>query len=74
MIIKSDALSCLLWPFVALGQLTSSCLGTIFRLMAVLLGFFLIVAGLVISFTIVGLVIGIPMIILGVLLMARGVL
>jgi hypothetical protein len=42
------------------------------RLVAVIIGFGLLVAGIMLCFTIVGLVIGIPLIIFGFLLMVRG--
>ena len=65
-------MSCLLWPFVMVWKLLAGVIRLTGRLVAVITGFVLMVAGIMRCFTIVGLVIGIPLIIFGFLLMVRG--
>ncbi|MRR09257.1 hypothetical protein EG831_04060 [bacterium] len=65
-------MSCLTWPFVALWRLLAGILRLTGRLLAVLIGFVLMAAGVMLCFTIVGLVAGIPLAVAGALLMARG--
>lgn len=67
-----EAMSCLTWPFVALWKLLAGIMRLTGRLLAVLLGFALMTAGIALCFTIVGLVAGIPLAIAGGLLMVRG--
>ena len=73
MMTKPENLSCLLWPVIIVWRLSHSCLSIVVRLAAVVAGGLLIAAGILVSSTLVGLIVGIPMIILGVLLMVRGV-
>jgi hypothetical protein len=61
-----------LWPFWAIWRLLAWIVGLTGRLIAAVLGLVLMIAGLMISFTIVGLPIGIPLILFGFLLMIRG--
>ncbi len=61
-----------LWPFVALWRLISGIVALTGRLVAVILGFVLLVVGLVVSLTVVGAIVGIPMMLLGLLLVLRG--
>lgn len=63
-----------LWPFVALWSLLTGILQLCGRIVAAALGLTLMVAGGVISLTIVGAVVGIPLAILGFMLMLRSVL
>ena len=63
-----------LWPFAALWSLLTGILQVCGRIAAAAVGLTLMVAGGVLSLTIVGAVIGIPMAILGFLLMLRSVL
>ncbi|MCU0606518.1 MAG: hypothetical protein MUF78_03660 [Candidatus Edwardsbacteria bacterium] len=65
-------MSCLTWPFVALWKLLAGIIRLTGRLLAVVVGFVLMVAGTALCFTIVGLVAGIPLAIAGALLMVRG--
>ncbi len=65
-------MSCLTWPFVALWKLLAGIMQLTGRLLAVLLGFALMTAGIALCFTIVGLIAGIPLAIAGGLLMVRG--
>jgi hypothetical protein len=62
----------LLWPFWAIWHLLAWIVGLTGRLIAAVLGLVLMIAGLIISITIVGLPIGIPLILFGFLLMIRG--
>ncbi|CAN5439968.1 hypothetical protein BH10CHL1_BH10CHL1_49180 [soil metagenome] len=62
----------ILWPFVALWRLLAGILALTGRLLGVVLGLVLLIVGFVISLTVIGAVIGIPLIALGLLLMVRG--
>ena len=64
--------SCLLWPFVAIWNLVVWIVSLTGRLIAVLLGLVFIIAGILLTLTIVGAVIGIPVAMFGILLMVRG--
>ena len=62
----------ILWPFVALWGLLSGIISITGRLIAVIIGGVLILAGAIISLTIIGALIGIPLAILGLLIILRG--
>lgn len=62
----------LLAPMVWLWNLVSFILGLTGRLLAVVLGFVMLVAGVLLSLTVVGAIIGIPIIIVGFALVLRG--
>jgi len=64
--------SCLLWPIVAPFRLACLFFKSAGRLMLVIFGFVSIMAGVIVSFTIVGACIGIPLILLGISLILRG--
>jgi hypothetical protein len=61
------------WPFVALWRLVTGILALTGRLIAAVLGLVLMVVGLVVSLTIIGAVVGIPLIIFGFMLMLRSI-
>lgn len=61
-----------LWPFWALWRLVVGIVELTGRLVAVILGLGLMIAGVIVSITIVGLPIGIPLLIFGFLLLIRG--
>ena len=61
-----------LLPFWWIWQLLALIVGMTGRLVAVLLGLVLMIAGVLVSVTVVGLIIGIPLIFVGVLLVIRG--
>jgi hypothetical protein len=61
-----------LWPFWALWQLVSWILQLTGRLVAVLLGLFLMAAGGLLTVTVIGAIMGIPLFIIGLLLVFRG--
>jgi len=65
-------MSCLTWPFVLLWKLLAGIIKLTGRLVALLLGFVLLAAGVVLCFTVIGMVIGIPLALLGTLLLVRG--
>ncbi len=65
--------TCLLWPFAAIWRLIDFGLNMTKRLIAIVLGFILIMAGVAISFTIIGLIIGIPLILFCFLLLIKGI-
>ncbi len=62
-----------LWPFVALWKLIAGIVALTGRLVAVILGFVLLLAGILVSLTVVGAIVGIPLAILGFLLLLRGI-
>ena len=62
-----------LWPIVALWRLVAAIIGLPGRLVAVLLGIVLMIAGGLLTMTVVGAVAGIPLMIVGLLLIARGI-
>jgi hypothetical protein len=62
----------ILWPFVAIWNLVAAIITLTGRFIAVLLGLVLIILGVVLSLTIIGAIIGVPMILFGVLLIVRG--
>ena len=62
----------LLWPVVALWRLVTFVVALTGRLIAVVLGLVLIVIGGILTVTVVGAVVGLPLMALGLLLVARG--
>lgn len=63
---------CLLWPLVALWRLLTGIIEITGRLVAVVIGAVLILVGGLISLTVIGAILGIPLMLLGVLLIVRG--
>lgn len=63
----------LLWPVVALWKLLTGILLVTGRLVAVVLGGVFMLVGLLISLTVIGAVIGVPLFLLGLLLALRGI-
>jgi hypothetical protein len=64
--------SCLLWPFVALFRLLAGIIILGGRFIVVVLGLLFIFVGLLVSLTIVGAIVGIPLALVGLLLVFRG--
>ncbi len=62
----------LLWPVVALWRLLAGIIDLTGRFVAILLGFIFFVVGVLVSLTIVGAIIGIPLALFGLLLVVRG--
>lgn len=63
----------LLWPVVALWKLLTGILLITGRLVAVVLGGVFMLVGFIVSLTVVGAVIGVPLFVLGLLLALRGI-
>jgi hypothetical protein len=61
-----------LWPFVALWRLVTFILEMTGRFVAILLGLVLIAVGVLVSLTVVGAVVGVPLALFGLLLIFRG--
>ena len=62
-----------LWPFAMLWKLIATIVGLTGRFLAMVLGLVFIVVGVIVSLTVVGAIVGIPMAIIGVLLFVRGI-
>jgi hypothetical protein len=62
----------ILWPFVALWQLIAMIVEFTGRIIAVVLGAALMIVGIVVSLTVIGAIVGIPLAILGLLMIVRG--
>ena len=61
-----------LWPFVAIWRLVAGIVELTGRLVAVILGAVFMIVGAIISVTVIGAVIGIPLGILGFMMALRG--
>ena len=61
-----------LWPFVALWKLLAVIVEMTGRFVAMVLGVVFIIVGVIVSLTIVGAIIGVPLAIIGLLLLLRG--
>lgn len=62
----------LLWPFIALWRLLAGIITLTGRFVAMLIGVVFIFVGLLVSLTIVGAIVGIPLALFGLLLVVRG--
>jgi hypothetical protein len=62
-----------LWPFAALWKLLAVIVELTGRFVAMVLGIVFIVVGIIVSLTIVGALVGIPLAIVGLLLLLRGI-
>lgn len=69
---KTRRVPWLLWPFWAIWRLLAIIIGLTGRLVAAVVGLVFMIAGLIVSLTIVGLPVGLPLILFGFLLMIRG--
>ena len=70
---ESRPVPLLLWPFWAIWRLFALIVGLTGRLLAAVLGLILMIAGLIVSFTLIGLPVGLPLILIGFLLMIRSI-
>ena len=61
-----------LWPFVALWRLLAVIVEMTGRFLAMVLGIVFIVVGVIVSLTIIGAIVGVPLAIIGLLLFLRG--
>jgi hypothetical protein len=62
-----------LWPFAALWKLLSVIVEMTGRFVAMVLGIVFIVVGVLVSLTIIGAIVGIPLAVIGLLLLLRGI-
>ena len=62
-----------LWPFAALWKLLAIIVEMTGRFIAMVLGIVLIIVGVLVSLTIVGAIVGVPLAIIGLLLLLRGI-
>ncbi|HNJ12000.1 MAG TPA: hypothetical protein PLN43_00370 [Anaerolineales bacterium] len=62
-----------LWPFAALWKLLAVIVELTGRFLAMVLGLVLILVGGIVSLTVIGAIIGIPLAIIGLLLLLRGI-
>ncbi len=62
-----------LWPFTAIWALLATIGGLTGRFVAMVLGLVLIVVGVIVSLTVIGAIIGIPLAIIGLLLFLKGI-
>jgi hypothetical protein len=65
--------SCVTAPFVAIWRLIVGIIRLVGRIAAALIGLVLVIVGFALSLTIIGAVVGIPLIIFGLMLMARSI-
>jgi hypothetical protein len=63
----------LFWPFLGLWRLIARIVGLTGRLVAVVLGLALMIVGVVLSVTIIGAVAGVPLAVVGLLLVLKGI-
>lgn len=64
--------SCLLWPFLAAWRIATFVFEITGRLLALVLGLILMAAGVLLSLTVLGAILGIPLAVFGFLLLMRG--
>lgn len=62
-----------LWPFAAIWKLLAVIVELTGRLVAMILGFVLIIVGVLVSLTVIGAIVGIPLAIIGLLLFLKGI-
>jgi hypothetical protein len=62
-----------LWPFVALWKLIAGIVEFTGRFVAMILGIVFIIVGVILSLTIVGAIVGVPLAIVGLLIFFRGI-
>ncbi len=67
------ALPWFVWPFVALLRLVFGLVGLVLRFVAITVGAVFIAVGALISLTIVGAIVGIPLALFGLMLVVKGI-
>ncbi len=70
---RSKKIPWFLVPFWLLWKFITAIVAFTGRIIAIVLGFVLMIGGVLISATIIGLIVGLPMILIGVLLVLRGI-
>jgi polyferredoxin len=68
---SGGCLAVVLWPFVALWTLIATIIKLVGRLVALIFGLVLMIIGAVLTVTVVGSVVGVPLAVLGLLLVLR---
>ena len=63
---------CLLWPFAMLWHLLATIVGLTGRFIAMILGLVFICVGVIVSLTLIGAIVGIPIAFIGLLLFLKG--
>lgn len=61
-----------LWPFVAIWRLLAIIVEMTGRFVAMVLGIVFIIVGVIVSLTIIGAIVGVPLAIIGLLIFLRG--
>jgi len=61
------------WPFAAIWKLLAVIVEMTGRFVAMVLGFVLILVGVIVSLTIIGAIVGVPLAIISLLLLLRGI-
>lgn len=69
---KKTSAPWILWPIVALWRVVTGIILVTGRLVAIILGGVFILVGVVVSLTVIGAVIGVPLALFGLLLILRG--
>ncbi|HLA39160.1 MAG TPA: hypothetical protein VJ417_04145 [Candidatus Glassbacteria bacterium] len=72
-VMHSSPLSVVFWPVVALWKLLTFVLELAGRLVLAAVALVIMIAGAILTVTVAGAVVGIPLIVLGVLLLIRGI-
>jgi hypothetical protein len=62
----------LLWPFYAVWRILGFTLELTGRVVGIALGLVLVIVGILVSLTVVGAIVGVPLALLGFMLMVRG--
>ena len=62
-----------LWPLTAIWRLLATIVGLTGRFVAMVLGRVFMIVGVLVSLTVIGAIVGIPMAIIGLLLFVRGI-
>ncbi|MGA7192001.1 MAG: hypothetical protein WBW94_00105 [Anaerolineales bacterium] len=65
--------TCLLWPFAMLWHLLATIVGLTGRFVAMILGIIFICVGVIVSLTLIGAIVGIPLAMVGLLLFLKGI-
>lgn len=68
----SSVASCLTWPFVALWRLVAFIFELTGRFLVIVLGIVFMIVGVIVSLTVIGAIVGVPMILFGLMLVIRG--
>jgi hypothetical protein len=69
---KEKGTSWILWPFVAIWRLLTFIIEITGRMVAIILGCVFMFVGVIVSLTVVGAIVGVPIAIFGFLLVMRG--